>query len=432
MADVFISYKREERAQVERIAERLRGLGLTVWFDARLPSGESFDEEINRELHEAKCVLVCWSPGAVQSQWVRAEAAIGRERDVLAAVMLAPAKLYPPFNLIHSIDLANWDGADLHPGWLGVVGRIGALADRPDLVARAGRYAAVSNAGDDDAIKRVTIEKRRGVGKTRGLGFWAAIGAAVVALGFGGWLTFEYLQARQYQARTVAYEIEFEGSAQGLQVGDTVRFNGVNVGEVAWVGLSAENPTHAVARIDVLFETPVREDSIASVEPLGATGMMVLEITPGTMDTQLLRAVDGAIPPRIRSASSDPIPTENIWVRGEYWLDDPRSFDLREGIEVETGGHVSASPEGRLLLADGDWVLAAAGPEGWPTYQNCIDAIRATEPEATAPTYVDQTRATACRRLEGTIVTAVHVLGAAAEAPAADGVEFRYVVWGGP
>jgi hypothetical protein len=34
VADVFIGYKREERAAVERLAQELRVLGLSVWFDA--------------------------------------------------------------------------------------------------------------------------------------------------------------------------------------------------------------------------------------------------------------------------------------------------------------------------------------------------------------------------------------------------------------
>ena len=39
MADVFISYKREDRPLVEEIAARLRRLKLTVWFDAGLAGG---------------------------------------------------------------------------------------------------------------------------------------------------------------------------------------------------------------------------------------------------------------------------------------------------------------------------------------------------------------------------------------------------------
>jgi hypothetical protein len=161
-ADVFISYKRDERAQVEAIARALEALKLNVWFDAELRSGTSFDQEIERHVRSARCMLVCWSPGAVSSEWVRAEATIGRQRDVLAAVMLRPCDLPPPFNLVHTEDLSR---GPVGEDWLRVLERIGALTRRPGLAAFArandaaslGRWIA-AHGGDplvDTAIARL-------------------------------------------------------------------------------------------------------------------------------------------------------------------------------------------------------------------------------------------------------------------------------------
>jgi hypothetical protein len=138
-ADVFISYRRDQRAQVLIIADRLQGLGLSVWFDARLEAGSSFDEEINREVRSAKAVFVCWSPEAMQSRWVRAEASIGLERDVLVAAFLHPTELMPPYNLVHAANLEGWNGAHDDPQWGQVLNRIGRLVGRLDLadIARA-------------------------------------------------------------------------------------------------------------------------------------------------------------------------------------------------------------------------------------------------------------------------------------------------------
>ncbi len=138
-ADVFISYRRDQREQVLIIADRLQDLGLSVWFDARLEAGSSFDEEINREVRSAKAVLVCWSPEAMQSRWVRAEASIGLERDVLIAAFLHPAELMPPYNLVHAANLEGWRGAHDDPQWGQVLNRVGRLVGRPDLadIARA-------------------------------------------------------------------------------------------------------------------------------------------------------------------------------------------------------------------------------------------------------------------------------------------------------
>lgn len=130
--DVFISYKRDEREQVVAIAQRLEALALKVWFDARLESGTTFDAEINRNVSAARAVLVCWSPGAAASDWVRAEAEIGRQRKVLAAATLRACNLPAPFNLIHSNDLST--GADAaNPEWLKTLERIGHLCGRPGI-----------------------------------------------------------------------------------------------------------------------------------------------------------------------------------------------------------------------------------------------------------------------------------------------------------
>ena len=132
--DVFISYKRDERALVEGIARRLKALNLSVWFDADMRSGSTFDAEIDRHVRSAKCVLVCWSPGAVASDWVRGEATIGRQRGVLVAAVLVPCSLPAPFNLVHANDLGV--GAGPHnPEWRALLATIGALVDRPGLEA---------------------------------------------------------------------------------------------------------------------------------------------------------------------------------------------------------------------------------------------------------------------------------------------------------
>lgn len=130
--DVFISYKRDERPQVAEIAQRLTALKLNVWFDAEMRSGTTFDAEIDRKVRAAKCVLVCWSPGAIASDWVRGEATIGRGRGVLCASMLLPCDLPAPFNLVHTNDLTSGIGA-ANPEWLSVLDSIGALIGRPGL-----------------------------------------------------------------------------------------------------------------------------------------------------------------------------------------------------------------------------------------------------------------------------------------------------------
>jgi formylglycine-generating enzyme required for sulfatase activity len=138
MADVFISYKREERTAVERLAHELRALGLSVWFDASLSAGESFSDEIDREARSAKAILVCWSPAARGSDWVKAEALIGFTNKTLAACYVAgPDGFDPPapFNATHAEDLRAWLAAPSasHAGWKSLLRRIGWLCGREDV-----------------------------------------------------------------------------------------------------------------------------------------------------------------------------------------------------------------------------------------------------------------------------------------------------------
>jgi hypothetical protein len=150
MADIFISYKRQEGPRVEALAQKLRAIGFDVWFDARLASGDSFDEEIAKQIQSARTVLVAWTPGAVESDWVRSEAAMARSAGKLAACYLEPTELVPPFNLIHTEDLADWSGEDDHRGWVRLLAELCVRSGRADLA----EWGRLVQADDRRALNR--------------------------------------------------------------------------------------------------------------------------------------------------------------------------------------------------------------------------------------------------------------------------------------
>lgn len=142
MADVFISYKRDERHLVEQIATRLEALDLEVWFDASLNAGDTFSTEIDREVRQAKVVLVCWSPAAVASRWVIAEAQIGFTQNKLVAAYVAGPDDFDapyPFNSLQTEDLRAWFATpdDMHANWRGLLRGVAKLCDRADLESYA-------------------------------------------------------------------------------------------------------------------------------------------------------------------------------------------------------------------------------------------------------------------------------------------------------
>jgi hypothetical protein len=153
MADVFISYKRSERSRVELIEKSLRDEDLSVWFDAglELGRGEGFDAEIEREVTSAASVVVCWTPEALSSVYVKAEAKKGLEREVLVPVFLQQCSLPIPFNAVDTADLSRWQGDRKDPNWRRVVDKLNQLKDsaKRNQEAIMARSAAAYNGVKD-------------------------------------------------------------------------------------------------------------------------------------------------------------------------------------------------------------------------------------------------------------------------------------------
>jgi len=110
MADVFISYKREDRRWAERLADALAKQGLEVWWDHELAAGEAFRRVIHTQMEQARAVLVLWSKASVESDFVLDEAGRGLARGILIPATIEP--ISPPlgFGQVHAIDLSEWNG----------------------------------------------------------------------------------------------------------------------------------------------------------------------------------------------------------------------------------------------------------------------------------------------------------------------------------
>ena len=126
MADVFLSYKREDAARVTKLVAALRSAGLDLWWDQDIPPSAPWEATIERALAEAKAVIVCWSPHAVASENVRSEARVARKDGRLIQLFLKPCQ--PPlfFGERQGIDLSSWRGKPDDPQ----IGRIAETARR--------------------------------------------------------------------------------------------------------------------------------------------------------------------------------------------------------------------------------------------------------------------------------------------------------------
>jgi tetratricopeptide (TPR) repeat protein len=107
MANVFLSYHREDEPWASIIAGLFERAGHSVWWDRHIKGGHEFDAEIEAALEAADKIVVLWSGKAIKSAWVRDEAGVGRDTG-----RLVPATIdgtLPPlgFRQFQTIDLSK-------------------------------------------------------------------------------------------------------------------------------------------------------------------------------------------------------------------------------------------------------------------------------------------------------------------------------------
>lgn len=155
MADIFISYAREDETIAQRLRDVLASQGWDVWRDKEgIATGSSWGASIETALRDAKCVVVLWSTHALSSHFVRDEAEIGRNSNKLVPVQVGDVELPIGFRGIQTANLMHWQGELDHPEYRKLVAAIGDRvgagsaapaatppADRGPLLERAGGMA---------------------------------------------------------------------------------------------------------------------------------------------------------------------------------------------------------------------------------------------------------------------------------------------------
>lgn len=137
MPDIFISYSRPDEPIARQFADRFIEAGLDVWWDSHLRSGEEWDRVIEQALRAAHAVVVLWSPDAVTSPWVRAEATAAHRQGSLVPTIIAPCELPLVFGMIQTADLGHWSGNTADPVWQGFLGDVIAMVEHNGGAARA-------------------------------------------------------------------------------------------------------------------------------------------------------------------------------------------------------------------------------------------------------------------------------------------------------
>jgi formylglycine-generating enzyme required for sulfatase activity len=142
MADIFVSYKKEDRSKAERVVAVLRADGYSVWWDDNLTPRNSWDAEIEHQISAAKVVFVLWSAkaaaltrqpnGEMTGSFVRKEAQYALERGKYVASWIERCELPLAFADRQTADLSSWNFAAVdHSEWRKVLSWIEPLARTP-------------------------------------------------------------------------------------------------------------------------------------------------------------------------------------------------------------------------------------------------------------------------------------------------------------
>lgn len=179
MADVFLSYAREDAARAEQVAKGLEQVGLDVFWDNEIPPGATWADHIEQRLAQCKALIVLWSQSSTKSQWVREEARMGRDKGVLIPVMIDAS--LPPFGFgeVQSANLAGWDGTADDANWKRFVDAVTHFAQGAPRPASASMPSAPPRAAAAPASTRsAPAQAKQGVPTWA----WIAGGVGAVAL----------------------------------------------------------------------------------------------------------------------------------------------------------------------------------------------------------------------------------------------------------
>jgi hypothetical protein len=128
MAEIFISYAREDRQFVDSLAEALASASHDVWFDRDLGPG-LFRDQITARLMAAEVVIVVWSRRSQASRYVLDESERAASRGALLPLRIDKSDIPLGFGPIQTFDFSEWSGLPDDPKFKTLLDQIARLAN---------------------------------------------------------------------------------------------------------------------------------------------------------------------------------------------------------------------------------------------------------------------------------------------------------------
>jgi hypothetical protein len=125
MADLFVSYAREDREGATAIVEALTEAGWSVFYDEHLPAGSHWILELEREIRAARCLVILLSVAAKDSRWIHEERVFAEENGLTVfPVRLDSSPLPLGFATRQTVSLPDWNGDTKSPAFLEIVKKL--------------------------------------------------------------------------------------------------------------------------------------------------------------------------------------------------------------------------------------------------------------------------------------------------------------------
>ena len=136
MADVFISYAREDQTLARGLHKALGLEGNAVWMDDRLQPGEEWRETLFKQVRSSLCLIGLWTPHSVDTRgffrssgktgWVELEHEWAGA-DKVIGVTAGGGKAPGVYRTLHTGCLDNWVPGQWHPEFQKLIDRVQSL-----------------------------------------------------------------------------------------------------------------------------------------------------------------------------------------------------------------------------------------------------------------------------------------------------------------
>jgi phospholipid/cholesterol/gamma-HCH transport system substrate-binding protein len=127
-------------------------------------------------------------------------------------------------------------------------------------------------------------------------------GLFIIGLAIAAAVAFVWI-SRSGRGDDTPYRIHFVESVSGLNVGDAVKFHGVDVGTVKAMTLDPADPRRVQVDVHLRKDAPVKTDTKASLKLKGFTGVVFVELNGGSAEAQ--RLVEATTPGEIPEIASE-------------------------------------------------------------------------------------------------------------------------------